>query len=132
MAKTPAEAVNEYVSKLEEPLKTLVEAVRHSILETDPIIGEHIKWNAPAYYYNGEMKEFDAKEYKRDLVVMNLRKGNVLLIFPTGNVIDDGTEILEGNYSDGRRIITIGSVEDLIAKKSSLQRSIRSWLSKVD
>jgi hypothetical protein len=44
---------------------TVVEAVRKIIVSADKQIGEHIKWNSPSFFYSGEMKPFNPKEYKR-------------------------------------------------------------------
>lgn len=130
---TPAEQVNSYIAKMEVETAQTMQAIREAILETDNEIGEHIKWNSPAFYYTGEMKEFDAKEYKRDLVVYNLRKnGDVMLVFPTGSTINDINGILEGNYTDGRRMVTIKNKADLEAKKQALQTVIKQWLSLIE
>jgi len=137
MAKTgdlndPA-SINAYINKLEAPMAALVEAIRQVILNTDPIIGEQIKWNSPSFFYQGTMQPFNPKEYKRDMVVMHLhKKAYVLLVFPTGATINDTSGILEGNYEDGRRMVTIKSVEELNHKKELLQSAIRAWLKLVD
>ncbi|MDV6168511.1 hypothetical protein R1T16_08755 [Flavobacterium sp. DG1-102-2] len=76
---------------------------------------------------------FDAKDYKRDIVVYHTRKSDqVLLIFPTGNIIDNESGILEGNYADGRRKITFKSMEELDARKEKLQAAVRDWIYKVE
>lgn len=49
-----------------------------------PSIGEQIKWNNPCFYFTGEMPAFDPKEYKREIVVMNLFKGRIMLVLPSG------------------------------------------------
>src|SRR5690606_784847 len=108
------------------------QAVREAILETDTEVGEHIKWNSPAFYYTGDMKPFDPKEYKRDIVVYNVRKGSILLVFPTGAVIEDITGILEGSYTDGRRMVTLKSMAEFESKKEALQKVIKLWLDKVE
>jgi hypothetical protein len=127
------EQVTQFIQQSKHPLADVMQALREIILDTDTEIGEHIKWNAPAFYYNGEMANFDAKEYKRDLVVYNIRKeDSILLIFPTGAVIDDTTGILEGSYTDGRRMVTIKNMDDLNAKKVGLQTAIKDWLSKIE
>src|SRR5688572_18912477 len=101
-------AVTAYIAKLAPTQRELTEAIRQTILAADKHIAEHIKWNAPAFFYTGEMKPFDPKEYKRDLIVLNLRqKDHVLLILPTGENIKDVSKILEGEYTDGRRMISI-------------------------
>jgi len=94
------EQVSDYIQKLEKSLAEFVEAVRQTILSADKEIAEHVKWNSPAFYYSGNMKAFDPKEYKRDIVVMNLHRGNILLVFPTGAKIKDTTGLPEGKYPD--------------------------------
>ena len=54
-------------------------ALREVILTTDASIGEEIFWNAPTFFYTGEMKPFDPKEYKRYIIVLeeiNMRKNS--------------------------------------------------------
>ncbi|WP_345953763.1 hypothetical protein [Mucilaginibacter sp. PAMB04168] len=67
-------AVNEYITKLNEPAQSLVKAIRQVILLASDQIGEQIKWNSPSFFYTGHMQAFNAKEYKRDLIVLNLRQ----------------------------------------------------------
>lgn len=126
---TETQQVTEYITNLDHPLKDVVEDIRQAILATHPEIGEQIKWNSPAFYYTGEMAPFDPKEYKRDIVVFHLRKKDqILLVFPNGAYIDDKTGILEGNYTDGRRMAIIKSPEELEAKKDSLQLIINQCI----
>jgi hypothetical protein len=124
--------VTEHIQKLPASLAETVEAIRQTILAVDPLIGEQIKWNSPAFYYTGEMKPFDPKEYKQDIVVLNLHRGHALLVFPTGARITDATGLLEGRYTDGRRLVTIRDLEDLKAKETGLQEVIRLWLAGVE
>lgn len=130
---TETEQVTQYITNLDHPLKNVIEEVRQAILATDPEISEQIKWNSPAFYYTGEMAPFDPKEYKRDIIVFHLRKKDqVLLVFPTGAKIDDTTGILEGKYTDGRKMVAIKSKEDFETKKGALQQVIKQWLSLVE
>lgn len=126
------EQVNEHIQKLEPGLAKVVETLRQIILSTDPEIGERIKWNNPSFYYAGEMKEFDPKEYKRDLIVMNLHKGRIMLVFPSGAKVNDQSGLLEGDYKDGRRIAIFKDQEDVQAKQRALQKIIQDWLKLVD
>jgi hypothetical protein len=76
------EKVDAYMQELMHPLANVAEALRKIILSTDPEIGEEIKWNAPAFFYSGEMKPSDPKNYKRSLAVFNLhRKDCIRLVF---------------------------------------------------
>lgn len=124
-------AVTEYIAELNPSFGELIQAIREIILATDNRIGEQIKWNSPSFFYIGEMEAFDPKEYKRDLVVINVRKEQALLVFPTGAIIKDTSGILEGNYSDGRRMITIKSFEELHTKTDSLKTVIQLWLNQI-
>lgn len=126
------ESVTAHIKNLDADFAALADAVRQVILGADKEIGEQIKWNAPSFFYTGAMKAFDAKEYKRDIVVFNLRKGVVLLVFPTGAIINDHTGLLEGDYKDGRRMVTFKDLAAVEAGKEDLQQVIRQWLELVE
>jgi hypothetical protein len=123
--------VTEYSKTLNPVEQEFVTYVRTFVQQIDPEIREHIKWNSLAFFYVGEMKEFDAKEYKRDLLVVNLHRGKFLLVFPTGSKIDDS--ILKGkNYPDGRKIVTIDSLNNLKKIESDLKAGIVNWLEQIE
>lgn len=129
---SPQEQVSAHIAKLDPvPAKT-VEAIRQIILSTDKEIGEHIKWNNPAFYYTGEMKPFDPKEYKRDIAVFNLHKGRIMLVFPTGAMVNDSSGMLEGDYKDGRRLIVFKDLADVKTKEKGLRSVIKDWLQHID
>ncbi len=71
------------------------------------------------------MKEFDPKEFKRDLLVMNLRKERIMCVLPTGMSIKKNIAILEGDYTDGRRLITFKDLDDIKAKETQLKEVIK-------
>ena len=129
---TGKDQVTAHIKKLDPSISKTVEAIRQIILSTDKEIGEHIKWNNPSFYYTGEMKPFDPKEYKRDLIVMNLHKGRIMLVFPSGAKVNDATGFLEGDYKDGRRIVVFADLKDVKAKEKILQDLIKKWLKLVD
>lgn len=126
------ESVAAHIQKLDPTFAALVEALRKLILNTDATIGEQIKWNSPSFFYTSQMKPFDPKTYKRDIVVMNLRKGEILLVFPTGATITDTTGLLEGNYTDGRRMAKFITMDDVQQKGNALQTVIKAWLELVE
>jgi hypothetical protein len=131
--KSDSGLVTNYLKKLSPAYREILEALRTLILKTDKEIGEHIKWNSPAFYYTGEMKAFDPKEYKRDLVVVNLsQKNHVLLVFPTGASIKNTSGILEGDYKDGRRMVKIHDLKELKTKEKGLKKVIKEWLKLID
>lgn len=126
------EQVAAHIAKLDPQLGKIIEAIRKIILSTDKEIGERIKWNNPGFYYTGEMKPFDPKEYKREIAVCNLYKGRIMLVFPSGEKVKDKTGLLEGDYKDGRRITIFKDMKDVKAKQTALQKVIKEWLKLVD
>src|SRR5205809_5784102 len=129
---TDREQVTEHIKKLEPQLAKTIEIIRQIILSTDKEIGERIKWNNPSFYYTGEMKPFDPKEYKRDIAVMNLFKERIMLVFPSGAKVNDKSGLLEGDYKDGRRITIFKDMKDVKSKEKLLQAAIKKWLSLVE
>ena len=126
------EQVDLHIQNLEKEQAEIVQTIRQIILKTDAEIAEHIKWNSPSFYYSGEMKAFDPKEYKRDLIVLNLHRGKIMLVFPTGAKINDSTGLLEGKYTDGRRLINFKNLEDVESKADKLQTIIKEWLKLIE
>jgi hypothetical protein len=131
MTKSGTETVNAYIQKLDEPTASIVETLRQIILSTHPEIGEEIKWNAPSFYYTGEMKPFNPKEYKRHIIVMNLHN-RILMVLSSGAKVNDTSGLLEGDYTDGRRLIKITSMDDVKKKETALRKVIQNWLSLVE
>ena len=131
------EQVDIHIHKLSKNTAAIVQKIREIILKTDPSISEYIKWNNPSFYYNGEMKAFDPKEYKRDIAVMNLHKNRIMLVFPSGAKVNDNSGFLEGNYraanrKDGRRTVIFKDLEDVELKKEALQIVLKKWLELVE
>lgn len=124
--------VNKHISKLDSEIAPIVQTIRQLILSTDTLIGERIKWNNPSFYYTGEMAPFDPKEYKREIAVFNLHKNRIMLVFPSGAKVNDTSGLLEGDYKDGRRLILFNDLEDVQAKATDLQNTIKKWLQLID
>ena len=129
---TDEEQVTEHIQKLEPALAESIEAIRQIILKTDKEIGERIKWNNPSFYYTGDMKPFDPKEYKREIIVMNLHKGRIMLVFPSGAKVNDASGLLEGEYKDGRRLLIFKDISDVKTKENALQSIIKTWLTLIE
>jgi hypothetical protein len=129
---TDSEQVTAHIQKLNPEIAAVVEHIRQIILDIDTQIGERIKWNNPSFYFTGEMKPFDPKEYKSEIAVFNLFKGRVMLVFPSGAKVNDTTGFLEGNYKDGRRTVIFNDLEDVKSKETILQNVIKKWLELVE
>ncbi len=129
---TDQELVSEHIQKLDPALGKIIETLRQIILSTDKEIGERIKWNNPSFYYTGEMKPFDPKEYKREIAVFNLFKDRIMLVFTSGAKVNDTTGLLEGDYKDGRRLAVFKDMDDVKSKEKALQQVVKEWLRLVD
>jgi hypothetical protein len=97
---TDEELVNDWMNKLEHPLKAEINAVRKIIKESNSNINERIKWNAPSYYS------------KEDIVTFN---------HPT--IVKIKSALLEGDYKD-RRMLYLPDMKAVKANKKELQRII--------
>ena len=126
------EAVTAHIKKLEPGLAKTVEFLRKNILSCDKEIGERIKWNNPSFYYTGEMKPFDPKEHKREMIVFNLFKGRIMLVFPSGAKVKDSIGLLQGDYKDGRRVIIFNDLAEAKSRLSDLKDVIKKWLKLLD
>src|SRR5215510_2978876 len=131
-ASSDQEQVTAHIKKLDPPVAKVVQYLRGVILSTDKEIGERIKWNNPSFYYTGEMKEFDPKEYKREMIVFNLFKGRIMLVFPSGAKVNDSSGLLEGDYKDGRRTTVFKDMADVKSKEKALKKILKDWLKLVD
>ena len=136
MAKTTKlsdeEQVTAHIKKLDRSLAEVVQTIREIILSADKNIAERIKWNNPSFYYNGDMKPFDPKEYKSDIAVFNLHKGRIMLVFPSGAKVNDESGLLEGDFKDGRRLVLFTDMNDVKSKEKSLRKIIKEWVRLVD
>lgn len=132
MDKTALE-VKAYLENLNHPLKELVLELRSILLKLSSEISEHIKWNSLSFIYTGEMKSFDAKEYKRDIAVLNLMKNEyVLVVLPTGSAITNNSELLEGNFKDTRKVVKFYSLSHLKENEKEFEQIVLNWLKNVE
>ncbi len=114
------ESVEDYMAKLDYPLKAEVQALRDIIKGVHPGITEQIKWNAPSYSY---------KDY---IVTFNLHDRETLrLIFHHPAIASVQNPILQGDYPD-RRIVYIVSMGDVNAKRAALELVISALIAFTD
>lgn len=127
------EKVDQFMQTLHYPLKDVLQHLREFILSIDKKIGEGIFYNAPVFYYTGAMKPFNPKDYKRYIVGSNLFKKDTLrMIFLRGASAQDPTNILEGHYKDGRRLLSFKSIDDVKSKEKALKSIIKELVKNID
>ena len=123
-----ASEVDDFMRKLEHPLKAEIEAVRSIILGADPRIGEGIKWNAPS---------FRLEEY---FATMNFRKGVLMVIFhqgakvtagsATGLAITDPAGLLEWLAKD-RGAVTFRDMKGIRSNRAAFENIVRQWIAQM-
>ncbi len=119
------EAVDEFLRKLDHPLKPAVEALRRIILSADPGIREGIKWNSPSFRFG---------EY---FATANLRpEGPVRVVFHRGAKAKDGgadmriadpSGLIEWHAED-RCSATFRDAREVESKEASLRDIVRQWI----
>jgi uncharacterized protein YdhG (YjbR/CyaY superfamily) len=67
---TDSEQVEQYLSKLEHPMKAEIEALRTIIKGANPKISERIKWNAPSYFYQEDLLTFGPPARKPNEILL--------------------------------------------------------------
>lgn len=121
--------VEDFLLELKHPLKPVVTYLRNEILSADQQIGEGVYWNAPTFFYTGNLPAFDPKSYKRYLVGFVFNKQDCLrLVFLHGALAKDPNRLLDGNYADGRRLMTINSLADAERKALAIREIILDLL----
>ena len=127
------ESVDEFMKKLKHPMHDTIQYLRQFILSIDKVVGEGIYWNVPTFYYTGKMKPFIPKEYKRYIVGFNFYKQDTIrMIFLRGADATDTTGILEGDYKDGRRIVSVKGIDDVKSKEAALKKIIKQLIKLMD
>lgn len=132
MAKKQYSTTAEIIADQPAPLAQLLREASAVVQSAHEQLNEVVRWNSVAFQYSGEMKPFDPKLYLRDVVVFNIHRNYLLMVLPTGMRVQDKWNILEGKYTDGRRMISVKSQEELLEKKEAIQAVIRAWVDGVE
>lgn len=118
MKKNPK--VDEFMTKLDNPLKAEMEAVREIILSANPNVSEDIKWSAPSFFYKDNICTFNPRAKKF-----------VNLTFHKGALINDNTGLLEGDAKEAR-VARFDNMDDITNKKEHLISVINEWVKLMD
>ncbi|PLR75814.1 hypothetical protein CU633_19035 [Bacillus sp. V3-13] len=119
--------VEEYLRKLEHPLKREIQEVRRIVLGIDKELSEHVKWNAPSFCFHNE-----------DRVTFNLHgNGFFRLVLHRGAKIkesvnlkryfDDVQGFMEWVAAD-RATIKFTDIKDVESKSELLKEVVRRWV----
>jgi hypothetical protein len=112
--------VDEFIAKLDHPLKAELEAVRSIIVNANPKIEEDIKWGGPSFLY------------KEDLATFNPRiKNYVALIFHKGSLINVKSDFLE-EATKGKVYAKFYSMDQVTANQELIEKMVNAWVELMD
>jgi hypothetical protein len=110
------QAVDDFMKKLNHPLKAEIEALRNIIKGANKDITEEIKWAAPSFSCGDYIATFNPRDKKR-----------VHLIFHNPLIENIKSKLLEGDYR-GRRMSYFADMKDVQSKKPELEKVIRELI----
>ena len=114
------ESVDDFMDRLDYPLKAEAQALRAIIKGVDETIAEQIKWNAPSYRTKADFLTFNFHDAKQ-----------IRLIFHHPAIVSIPNDILEGDYPD-RRLVYFADMNDVEAKKAALEQVIKALIKRMD
>lgn len=112
--------VEEFMTKLEHPLKAEMEAVRSILINANPKIEEDVKWGGPSFSYKEELATFNPRI-----------KNYVALIFHKGELLNVKSDFLEV-ASKGKVYAKFYSMEQVSENKELLEKMVNAWVEIMD
>jgi len=121
--------VEEFLNSLNEDKRSQADTLRDLILNTEPQLKEHIKWNAPSYVLDGEDRITFNLMNKQEVVKLVLHMGATRKEDKKGKpIMQDESGLIEWS-SDIRGMITFNSINDVTSNIAALKKIIKNWLS---
>src|SRR5262245_61410000 len=103
--------LEEFFDDLNKDKRLQIDTLRNLILETEPRLEEHLKWNAPSYVFNGEDRITFNLMNKQGVVKLVLHMGVTRKENRNGSpVMNDASGLIEWS-SDIRGTITFSDIE---------------------
>jgi hypothetical protein len=122
-------SVEEFLDSLNAEKRQIVDLLRDLILEFEPQLEEHIKWNAPSYVLDGEDRITFNLMNKQGVVKLVLHMGAIRKENKKGSpIMRDDSGLIEWN-SDIRGMITFNTIEGVSSNEASLRKIVKDWLS---
>jgi hypothetical protein len=114
MPKKPI-AVDDALDARAHPMREQIDLLRRTSLSIDPAITEEWKWNAPSFRIGDDY-----------LYTFMLRPDDHLhLVVHHPAAPEVSSELLEGDYADGRRMVYLRSADEVTAKLPELTRVLK-------
>ncbi|HYG38206.1 MAG TPA: DUF1801 domain-containing protein [Cytophagales bacterium] len=112
--------VDDFLNKLDHPLKREMEAVREIIAKANSKIEEDVKWGGPSFFYKEDMATFSPRV-----------KDSVALVFHKGDLLNGISDLLE-EASKGKAYVKLSNMEAVKANKTELEKIVNAWVKLMD
>jgi hypothetical protein len=119
--------VDEFLNGLDEGRRSQVEILRRYILDEEPLLTEHVKWNAPSYVKDGEDRITFNTMNKEQVVKLVFHMGVTKKENKKGQPILKDTTLIDW-VSDIRGYMTFNSLEDITSNEKEIKRTVHCWL----
>jgi hypothetical protein len=115
--------VDRFMERLDHPLKEEVERLRTAILDSNDRIMEHIKWNAPSFFYAGEDR-VTFRLHPEDRVQLVFHRGAKAKSDAGEFAFEDDTGLLRW-VADDRAVVAL---RDAGARQRDLVEIVNRWV----
>lgn len=123
-----ANEVDDFMRKLDHPLKAELGAVRSILLGVSPEIIEGIKWNAPSFRVQ---EWFATVNIRKDVVLVILHLGAKVKDNSTaGLTIRDPTGLLEWLAKD-RALVKFPDMKAIQSGRKAFEGIVRQWIARM-
>ena len=119
--------VDEFLNGLDEDRRSQVLKLREYILDAEPSLTEHIKWNAPSYVKNDEDRITFNTMNKESIVKLVFHMGATKKEDKNSQPVLDDAHLIEW-VSDIRGYMTFTTLDEIIANKKEIKRTVQKWL----
>jgi Domain of unknown function (DU1801) len=119
-------AVDEFMSQLDHPFKSEIQAIRTAILAVSSAVTEGIKWNAPSYRTTEYFATTNLREKNGVGIILHLG-AKVRDLGPEGISIQDSDGLLKWLAKD-RAMVVFKDMSDFNAKKLAFTKVLKQWL----
>jgi len=118
--------VDRLLANLDHPLKAGVERLRSAILDSNPDLTEHVKWNAPSFRYQEEDR-VTFKLHPSDRVQLILHRGAKVRTEDDGFSFTDPTGLVRWRTAD-RGVLTFRDLGGIDARCDQVVRLVNEWV----
>ena len=119
--------VDEFLNGLDEDRRSQVLKLREYILDVEPSLTEHIKWNAPSYVKEDEDRMTFNTMNKESIVKLVFHMGATKKEDKNGQPVLDDAHLIEW-VSNIRGYMTFTTLDEIIANKREIKRTVQEWL----